>query len=188
MRGGLAAGAAVPGIVRRRLQAGARAHAGIAAVDRGIEQFGQRRSDRLNFRPDAGWALDFGVLPGFLGVSGFFAIARIWDESGSEKRANAPRGCRPSPCQQMSARSRRFGTGPAPFKRSGRCPLWPARPDDIEMNSAATRAAHGPVLGASPAGDDAQQRKRGIAIRAAGQHRRRLQGLFGIWKRDLASG
>ena len=51
MRGGLAAGAAVPGIVRRRLQAGARAHAGIAAVDRGIEQFGQRRPDRLHFRP-----------------------------------------------------------------------------------------------------------------------------------------
>jgi len=56
------------------------------------------------------------------------------------------------------------------------------------MNSAATRAARGPVLGASPAGDDAQQRKRGIAIWATGQHRRRLQGLFGIWKRDLASG
>ena len=48
MRRGLAAGAAVPGIVRRRLQAGARAHAGIAAVDRGIEQFRQRRPDRLH--------------------------------------------------------------------------------------------------------------------------------------------
>jgi len=24
-------------------------------------------------------ALDFGVLPGFLGVSGFFAMRRIWD-------------------------------------------------------------------------------------------------------------
>ena len=35
---GLAAGAAIRG-VRRRLQAGARAHAGIAAVDREIEQF-----------------------------------------------------------------------------------------------------------------------------------------------------
>ena len=51
MRRGLAAGAAVPRIVRRRLQAGAGAHAGIAAVDRGIEQFGQRRSDRLHVRP-----------------------------------------------------------------------------------------------------------------------------------------
>jgi hypothetical protein len=48
MRGGLAAGAAIPGIIRRRLQAGARTHAGIAAIDRGIEQFGQRRSDRLH--------------------------------------------------------------------------------------------------------------------------------------------
>ena len=84
MRGRLAAGAAVPGIVRRRLQAGARAHAGIAAVDRGIEQFGQRRPDRLHVGPCALelGALDFGVLPGFLGVSGFFAIRRIWDESG----------------------------------------------------------------------------------------------------------
>jgi len=48
MRGGFAAGAAVPGIIRRRLQAGARSHAGIAAVDRGIEQFRQRRPDRLH--------------------------------------------------------------------------------------------------------------------------------------------
>ena len=51
MRRRLAAGAAVPRIVRRRLQAGARAHAGIAAVDRGIEQFGQRRPDRLHVGP-----------------------------------------------------------------------------------------------------------------------------------------
>ena len=60
--------------------------------------------------------------------------------------------------------------------------------DDIEMNSAAARAAHGPVLGAAAAGDDAQQRQRGIAIRAAGQHRRGLQGLFGGWKRGRAAG
>jgi hypothetical protein len=33
-------------------------------------------------------ALDFGVLPDVLGVSGFFAIRRIWDESAGEKRAN----------------------------------------------------------------------------------------------------
>ena len=31
-------------------------------------------------------ALDFGVLEGFLGVSGFFAMARIWDESRRHKR------------------------------------------------------------------------------------------------------
>jgi hypothetical protein len=27
-------------------------------------------------------AFDFGVLTGFFGLSGFFAIRRIWDESG----------------------------------------------------------------------------------------------------------
>ena len=32
-------------------------------------------------------ALDFAVLPGFRGVSGFFAIRRIWDVCGDEKRA-----------------------------------------------------------------------------------------------------
>ena len=36
-------------------------------------------------------ALDFGVLPGFLGFCGFFAIRRIWDESGGHKRAKSPR-------------------------------------------------------------------------------------------------
>jgi hypothetical protein len=36
-------------------------------------------------------ALDFGVLPGFFGWSGFFAIGRIWDESGAHKRAKARR-------------------------------------------------------------------------------------------------
>ena len=35
------------------------------------------------------WALDFGVLTGFLGVSGFFAMPGIWGESGGEKRAKA---------------------------------------------------------------------------------------------------
>jgi hypothetical protein len=51
MRRGLAAGAAIPGIVRRRLQAGGRANAAFAAIDRGIEQFRQRRPDRLHVRP-----------------------------------------------------------------------------------------------------------------------------------------
>jgi hypothetical protein len=32
-------------------------------------------------------ALDVRVLPGFFGLSGFFAIARIWDESAAHKRA-----------------------------------------------------------------------------------------------------
>jgi hypothetical protein len=35
-------------------------------------------------------AFDFGVLTGFLGLSGFFAIGGIWDESGCEERAKAP--------------------------------------------------------------------------------------------------
>ena len=51
VRGGLAAGAAIPGIIRRRLQSGGRADAAFAAVDRGIEQFRQRRPDRLHVRP-----------------------------------------------------------------------------------------------------------------------------------------
>ena len=32
-------------------------------------------------------AFDFGVLPDFFGLSGGFAMTRIWDESGGEKRA-----------------------------------------------------------------------------------------------------
>ena len=76
----LAAGAAVPRIVRRRLQAGARAHAGIAAVDRGIEQFGQRRSDRLHVR-SVGLGLRGLRFRGFwiFGTSGVFAMTAIWD-------------------------------------------------------------------------------------------------------------
>jgi hypothetical protein len=34
-------------------------------------------------------AFDFGVFAGFFGWSGFFAMSRIWDESGDEKRAKA---------------------------------------------------------------------------------------------------
>jgi hypothetical protein len=33
--------------------------------------------------------LDFEVLPGFLGVSGFFAMPGIWGGSGGHKRGNA---------------------------------------------------------------------------------------------------
>ena len=40
--------------------------------------------------------------------------------------------------------------------------------DDIQMNAAAARAAHGPVFGAAPAGDDAQDRKRPGTVRAIG--------------------
>ena len=59
--------------------------------------------------------------------------------------------------------------------------------DDIQMNPAAARAAHGPVFGARAAGDDAQDRQRSAAIRAAGQRRRRLQYLFGLGDRDVAA-
>src|SRR5205807_1036864 len=50
MRGG-ESGAAVARIVGRRLQAGLRADAGLAAIDRGIEQVGERRRDRLRVGP-----------------------------------------------------------------------------------------------------------------------------------------
>jgi hypothetical protein len=48
MCGRLAAGAAIPGIIWRRLQSGTGAEAALAAVDRGIEQLRQRRPDRLH--------------------------------------------------------------------------------------------------------------------------------------------
>jgi hypothetical protein len=51
VHGGLAAGAAIFRIVRRRPQSGAGAKPGIAAIDRGIEQFRQRRPDRLHVGP-----------------------------------------------------------------------------------------------------------------------------------------
>jgi hypothetical protein len=46
-------------------------------------------------------ALDFGAFAGFLGVLGFFAMGRIWDESGVQKRAF---GTCALLCQQVSAR------------------------------------------------------------------------------------
>src|SRR5882757_3370048 len=81
-------------------------------------------------------------------------------------------------CQQLSAS--RFGT--VTRQRSGR------GVDDIQMDPAAARAAHGPVFGAGAAGDDAQDRERGAAIRTVGEHRRGLQGLFGKGQGDSASG
>jgi hypothetical protein len=51
MCGGFAAGAAIPGIIRRRLQPGGRAEAAFAAIDRRVEQFRQRRPDRLHIGP-----------------------------------------------------------------------------------------------------------------------------------------
>jgi hypothetical protein len=49
-------------------------------------------------------AFDFGVLPGFFGWSGFFAIRRIWDESSREKRAKGPDRA----AQKYAATSRHF--------------------------------------------------------------------------------
>ena len=50
---------------------------------------------------------DFGAFAGFFGVSGFFAMAGIWDESAGEKRAKAFQGATPGTvafhCQQVSA-------------------------------------------------------------------------------------
>lgn len=66
MRRSLAAGAAVPRIVRWRLQSGAGPEAGVAAVNRRIEQFRERRPDRLHlgtmrlrFRGLGFWNLGF---------------------------------------------------------------------------------------------------------------------------------
>src|SRR4051794_32334194 len=80
----------------------------------------------------------------------------------------------------------------------GTTPPWGRRPfrrqrggrgvDDIKMDTAATRTAHGPVFGAGAAGDDAQDRERGAAIRTVREHRRGLQGLFGKGQGDSAGG
>jgi hypothetical protein len=43
--------------------------------------------------------------------------------------------------------------------------------DDLKMNPAAPRASHGPVFGAAAAGDDAQDGKLGLAVRAVRPHR-----------------
>ena len=77
-----------------------------------------------------------------------------------------------------------IGTGPH-FKRgplSARLDGF----DDVQMNPAAAGASHGPVFGAGAAGDDAQHRERGGAIRTAREHRRGLEGLFGKGQRHSA--
>ena len=173
MRRGLAAGAAVPGIVRRRLQAGARTQPGIAAIDRGIEQFRQRRPDRLHVGPmRLGFGaldlevLDLGVLPGFLGVSGVFAMAGIWDESGGEKRVKARVRTRGVHCRRVASavsRCQQRRRNALRLRRSL---------DDIEMDPAALRASHGPVFGVA-AGDNAQHGKPRVAVRTAGRRLRR---------------
>jgi hypothetical protein len=68
VRGGLAAAAAVEGIVGRRLQAGRGTEAAFTAIDRGIEQFGQRRPDRLHVGA---------MRLGFWGFAGLFRSVRV---------------------------------------------------------------------------------------------------------------
>ena len=105
MRSGFAAGAAIPGIVRRRLQPGARSHAGVAAVDRGIEQFRQRRPDRLHVRPVC---FGFQGFAGFFGGVGFLRHARNMGRVRRREKGKADAGgaalLRLFHCQQMSAR------------------------------------------------------------------------------------
>jgi hypothetical protein len=72
-RSRLAAGAADPRFVRRRLQAGAGTKAGISAIDRGIEQFCKRGPDRLHFGPMRLRFRDLGFRnPGFRRFAGSF--------------------------------------------------------------------------------------------------------------------
>jgi hypothetical protein len=65
--GGFAAGAAIPRIIRRRLQTGGRTDAAFAAIDRGIEQFRQRRPDRLHI---GAMCLRFRSFAGLFGMVG----------------------------------------------------------------------------------------------------------------------
>src|ERR1700752_903251 len=58
--------------------------------------------------------------------------------------------------------------------------------DDVEMDAAAARAAHGPVLAAAAsdaAGNDFQYRKATAAMRAGGQHRRGGSGVDELKRR-----
>jgi hypothetical protein len=60
--------------------------------------------DALEFGALELGAFDLGVLRGFLGSSECFAIGRIWDDSGREKRAKAPAASVGKlRCQQLSA-------------------------------------------------------------------------------------
>ena len=70
MCGGFAAGAAIPGIIRRRLQSGRGTDAALAAVDRGIEQFCERRSDRLHLGASGlgTWRFRFRGFAGLFGI------------------------------------------------------------------------------------------------------------------------
>ena len=91
MRGGLAAGPAILGIVRRRLQSGAGADAGIAGVDSGVEQFRERRPDRLHLRPMRLRARRFGgILLRFCLVGGLGHGHGIWPR---ECRDGSPAAC-----------------------------------------------------------------------------------------------
>ena len=123
VRGGFAAGAAVPGIVRRRLQAGARAHAGIAAIDRGIEQFRQRRPDRLHVGPRRLGIWRFG----FRGFAGFFGGVGILRHAGNMGAIGVREK---GPIWRRRARfigpQRGAFAGRSRFSASGKCRFQPA--------------------------------------------------------------
>jgi hypothetical protein len=78
MNRSLAAGAAVLGIIWRRLQPGAGPKTAFAAIDRRIQQFRQRRPDRLHVGP---MRLRFG---GFAGLLGIVGILRHGANMGSQ--------------------------------------------------------------------------------------------------------
>jgi hypothetical protein len=66
-------------------------------------------------------ALDFGGFVGFLGVPGFFAMGRIWDESGVQKRAfgTCARLCQQLSAPQMPNAIMVFGARASPIGRDG---------------------------------------------------------------------
>jgi hypothetical protein len=79
-------------------------------------------------------ALDFGVLTGFFGASGFFAMAGIWDESGAHERAKGLCLAFALPCQQVAAwplEARARGrASPVPTRHCEPTGPREARPDD----------------------------------------------------------
>src|SRR6185437_5616538 len=97
MRRGFAAGAAVPGIIRRRLQSGGRADAAFTAVDGGIEQLRQRRPDRLNLGPRGAGTLGpgFGGFAGFCGMVGFLRHGPEYGMSPLDMKEPRPRRSAP---------------------------------------------------------------------------------------------
>jgi hypothetical protein len=101
-------------------------------------------------------------LPGFFGWSGFFAIGRIWDESGPHKRAKARReSALVSPCRTTSQAGQCSGAG-----------VSKTRMDRILMDMAALCASQGPVFEPRSSGNDTLHHQARVAVWAVGSHRR----------------